>query len=269
MTARLTSLLIVAPVAIATAQDKQPDFRWEKTLAANAVVKAHNLTGDVIVTQVNTGKVEVIGRKHGDKRDFDRITLVVVETRDGIVVCPDYKDLDMECNEDGFHVHNDNWGRRGRRDRDYDDLSIDIEIKIPKGTEVSAGSVSGNVSVVGAEGDVHASSVSGDVRMERLRATSVRATSVSGNVDVTVESLSGTGDLKFTSVSGNVTAELPKDIDADVTMHTVSGSFDSDFPLTLSGRMNRGRIEARIGKGGRDLSVTTVSGNVRLRAIKQ
>jgi DUF4097 and DUF4098 domain-containing protein YvlB len=266
MIARLTSLLVLAPVAIATAQDKQPDFRWEKALQANAVVKAHNLSGDVTVTQVNTGKVEVIGRKHGDKRDFDRITLVVVETRDGIVVCPDYKDLDMECNEDGFHVHNDRWGRRGRND--YDDLSIDIEIKVPKGTEVGAGSVSGNVSVVGAEGDVRASSVSGDVRMERLRATSVKATSVSGNVDVTVESLTGTGDLKFTSVSGNVTAELPKNIDADVTMHSVSGSFDSDFPLTLSGRMNRGRIEARIGRGGRDLSITTVSGNVRLRAIK-
>src|SRR5439155_12622297 len=99
--------------------------------------------------------------------------------------------------------------------------------------------------------------------------SSVKASSVSGDVTVTVDALSGTGPLSFSSVSGNVTAELPKGLDADVTLRTVSGNLDSDFPLTLNGRMNRHRLEARIGKGGRDLDIGTVSGNVRLRAPKE
>ena len=65
-----------------------------------------------------------------------------------------------------------------------------------------------------------------------------------------------------------MTAELPKGIEADVTMRSVSGSLDSDFPLTLNGRMNRRSIDARIGRGGREIEVTTVSGDVRLRAAK-
>jgi hypothetical protein len=38
--------------------------------------------------------------------------------------------------------------------------------------------------------------------------------------------------------------------------------------MTLNGRMGRRSINARIGKGGRNLSVSTISGDVRLRAIK-
>jgi len=267
MQARLASFLIFACATSAAAQQTQPDFRWEKAIPANSLVRASNLSGDVTVTPSSSGKVEVTGYKHGSKRYFDRITVTVVELRDGLIICPDYKDMDMSCDEDGFHVH-DSWGRRGWRDRDNDDLSVDIEVKMPKGMEVHASSVSGNVSVVGAEGDVKATSVSGDVRLQGLRATAVKATSVSGNVTVAVDALSGTGDLKFTSVSGNVVAELPKDINADVSMHSVSGSFDSDFPLTLSGRMSRSRLEGRIGKGGREIQISTVSGNVRLRATK-
>jgi hypothetical protein len=270
----VTRLIAVAAFAIPAAlraqeqpQAAQPDFRWEKALAASSVVSLHNLNGDVSVSPSTSGKVEITGVRRGNRRYFDDVTLEVVETSRGIMVCSMFRNADMECDEGGFRVHNDR--RRGWRDRDWDDVSIDIVVKLPKGMQVSANSVSGDVAVAGAEGRVRAGSVSGNVRMEQLRAvTGVRATSVSGNIDVRVESLSGEGDLHFSSVSGNVTAELPKDLNADVTMRSVSGQLDSDFPLTLNGRMNRHSLEARIGKGGRSLEVHTVSGDVRLRTAK-
>jgi hypothetical protein len=227
-------------------------------------VSLHNLNGGVTVTPSTSGKVEIIGTKHGSKRYFDEITLEVVETSRGITVCSMFKNVDMECDASGFHMHD----HRGDRDREWDDLQIDIEVKLPKNLMVDAHNVSGNVSVVGAEGAVRASSVSGDVRMERLRVNSIKATSVSGDVNVGIEALTGDGPLTFTSVSGNVTAELPKGTDADVSMRSVSGSLESDFPLTLNGRLNRHSLEARIGRGGRELNVHTVSGDVRLRAAK-
>jgi hypothetical protein len=264
MIARPLALSLVCAAALAAQQQQQPDFRWEKALAAGSTVALHNLNGDVSVTPSTTGKVEIVGVKRGSRRYFEDVTLEVVETSRGITVCSMFRDADMECDEDGFRSHD-----RGRRGRDWDDVQIDIEVKLPPNLRVSANSVSGNVSVVGAQGDVRAGSVSGDVRMQRLRATSVRATSVSGDVVVGVDSLGGSGPLTFTSVSGNVTAELPKGIEADVSLRTVSGSLDSDFPLVLSGRTNRHSLEARIGRGGRELEVRTVSGDVRLRQAKQ
>lgn len=259
-----TALLSVTFAAPAFAQ-AQPDFRWEKALPAGSSVRLHNLTGDITVVAADVPRVEVIGVKHG-RRNLDAITLEVVETADGIVVCPIYRDRDVECSEDGFRVRG-----RDRRwdDDDHDDVSIDIRVRMPRNLRVRAGSVSGDVTITGAEGEVRGSSVSGDVRLDGLRASSVRASSVSGNVDVVVTALTGEGPLEFNSVSGNVTAELPRNVNADVSMRTVSGTLDSDFPLTLSGRMSRSRLEARIGNGGRELEVHTVSGDVRLRAARQ
>jgi DUF4097 and DUF4098 domain-containing protein YvlB len=263
-----TALLLIAMSATSaqqTATSSRPaDFRWEKSLPAGSMVSLHNINGDVRVSASTSGKVEVTGIKHG--RNADEVTLEVVESSRGITVCAMNKNLDQECDEGGLRTRDDR--RRGWRDRDWDDASIDIVVKIPKDMVVSAGSVSGNVALDGAEGRIRATSVSGEVSIRTARATSVRATSVSGDVDVRIDNLSGDGDLNFNSVSGNVTAELPKNIDADVTMRSVSGSFDSDFPLTLNGRMNRHSLEARIGKGGRLLEVHTVSGDVRLRTIR-
>jgi DUF4097 and DUF4098 domain-containing protein YvlB len=265
----LTLLLVAAPLLAqqtSTSSARAADFRWEKALAAGSQVSLHNLNGDVTVSPSTSGKVEVVGIKKG--RYPEDVTLEVVETARGIQVCAMFRDKDVTCDEDGYRVHEDRrWDRR--RDRDHDDTQIDIVVKVPKDVRVRANSVSGDVEVVGAEGELRAGSVSGNVRLDKLRATTrLSATSVSGDVWVVIESLAGEGDLRFTSVSGNVTAELPKNIDADVRMRSVSGSLDSDFPLTLNGRMNRHSLEARIGKGGRELEVTTVSGDVRLRSTR-
>ena len=277
MIARSFALLLVAapltfaPLSASVAQQnstpRASDFRWEKALTAGSLVSLHNLNGNVTVSPSTSGKVEVVGVKRG--RYADDVTLEVVETSRGVMVCAMFKSKDVTCDEDGYRVHDDRrYGRRRDRD-DWDDSQIDIIVKAPRDLRIHANSVSGDVEITAAEGAVRAGSVSGNVRLEKLRSTtSLRASSVSGDVWVVVESLAGEGDLHFSSVSGNVTAELPKTIDADVRMRSVSGSLDSDFPLTLNGRMSRHSLEARIGKGGRELEVTTVSGDVRLRAVK-
>ena len=259
-------MAVAAPLSAqqSTASSRAPDFKWEKSLAAGSLVGLHNISGDVRVSTSTSGKVEITGIKRG--RYAEDVTLEVIEHARGITVCAMNRNLDQECDEGGLRSRDDR--RRGWRDRDWDDASIDIVVKVPKEMVVSGGSVSGDVSLDGVEGRIRATSVSGEVSIRAARATSVRATSVSGDVDVRIENLTGDGDLNFNSVSGNVTAELPNNIDADVTMRSVSGSFDSDFPLTLNGRMNRHSLEARIGKGGRLLEVHTVSGDVRLRTIR-
>lgn len=261
--------LTAAPLAAQqTAPAQTPaDFRWEKALAAGSRVSLHNISGDVDVTPSTSGKVEVVGVRRGRGRWAEDMTLEVVEHALGITVCAMDKSRDWTCDEDGLRTHDDRRRRRGD-DWDRDNGEINIVVKVPRGMRVSAGSVSGDVSITGAEGIVRGSSVSGNVELRNLRASSVRATSVSGDVDVTVDALTGDGELHFTSVSGNVSALLPSNLDADVSMRSVSGQFDSDFPLTLNGRMNRRSIEARIGKGGRIIEFSTVSGDVRLRSAR-
>jgi DUF4097 and DUF4098 domain-containing protein YvlB len=248
----------------AQTQAQQPDFKWEKALGADMSVSLHNISGNITVSASTSGKVEITGnRRRG--RDADEMTIEVVEHSRGITACAmDTRD-EMDCDEDGLHGRT----RRRGRDRDWDNrYYMDMDVRLPKGMRLQVSNVSGDVRITGVEGTVRGGSVSGDVRIEVARATSVRASSVSGEVTAIIVSLAGEGPLEFSSVSGNVIAELPKGLDADVSMRSVSGSLDSDFPLTLNGRVNRSRIEARIGKGGRELEVHTVSGDVHLRTAR-
>ncbi len=254
----LLALSFVALTAgVASAQ--HTDFQWSKAEDAGTVVSVHDITGDVTYLPAGGSTVEVTTRHHGGSDDDVYVT--VKEYSRHVVVCVLYRDTDASCDEDGAHMHSHDrhWGR---------DATIDVTVRLPVTMLADAHSVSGDVHMDGAHGDVRATSVSGDLTLRNLAATGVYANSVSGDVDVGIASLSGNGDLTFRSVSGDVTVSVPAALDADFSMSTVSGDLDTDFPLTLSGRMGRRHINARIGKGGRTLSVSTVSGDVRLRRIK-
>ena len=259
MIRRLLSTALV--VSIATpALAQRADFRWEKALPAGNDVSISNVNGDVTVKPSTSGKVEVTGTKRGNSRYFDDIKAEARETSHGVEICVMHVDDDSHCGDE-----------RGRRygHHDWNDVRMDLEVAVPTNLRVSANTVSGDVSVDGAHGDVDANSVSGDIHLDRLHATSVHANSVSGDIDVGVDEFTGRGDLFFHSVSGNVTLSVPRGFDADLSMSTVSGDINSDFPITLgNGRMSRRRLEARIGNGGRRLDVGTVSGDLRLRQAK-
>jgi len=243
--------------ATAAAQQTRSDFHWEKALPAGQDVVVRTISGNVNVTPSSNGKVEVTGTKRGNSRYFDEVRVDVQQTVRGVVICVLYEDPGSDCDEDGVHIH-------GRNCCDHR-ASIDLDITVPTNLEVNVGSISGDVTIDGAQGDVRASSVSGELRLRHLRASSIRAHTVSGDIEARVDALTGTGDLSFHSVSGGVVMELPRALDADIRMSTVSGELESDYPLTLNGRMSRRRTEARIGKGGRLIDLSTVSGDVRIR----
>ncbi|HEY5219915.1 MAG TPA: DUF4097 family beta strand repeat-containing protein [Gemmatimonadaceae bacterium] len=253
----LSLLVITATSAVA----QGGEFQWSKAEPASTVVTVHDINGDVSYLPGTGSTVEVTARRHGDSRDNGDVYTVVKEYPQHVVVCVLFKNTDESCDEDGAHMHS-------HRDRWGNDASMDVTVKLPSSMLADAHSVSGDIRIDGAQGDVRASTVSGDVKLRNLNATSVRATSVSGDVDVAIAALSGSGDLNFRSVSGNVTVTVPHSINADFSMSTVSGDLDTDFPLTLNGRMGRRNINAHIGKGGREFTVSTVSGDVRLRALK-
>jgi len=45
----------------------------------------------------------------------------------------------------------------------------------------------------------------------------------------------------------------------------VNGSIETDFPLTVTGRLGPRRVTGTIGNGGRRLALETVNGSIRLR----
>jgi DUF4097 and DUF4098 domain-containing protein YvlB len=154
------------------------------------------------------------------------------------------------------------------------------------GTIASAKSVSGNVEITNAHGDesLEASSVSGDVTLNRVGVRRIEAGSVSGNVHLDevqcdrAEAHSTSGNIRFSgplarrgryelkSFSGEVQLTLSGSTGFEVDATTFSGDVRSDLPITMRGNLpSKGRrrsLSGTYGDGSAILELSTFSGSI-------
>jgi len=258
--AALAAILLAALPATLVAQDRQSEKPWtlNDQIPAGKWLRVRNVSGEVHVRASTSDKVEIVATKswrRGDPR------LVRIESRkapDGsILVCALWSE-DATCTESGYHSNGENHSNRNN------DVSVDFEVRLPKGVNVGAWSVNGEVSVDGATGEVEAGSVNGSVDATSIGGP-VQASSVNGSVHARMGRVPGNGDLDFSTVNGSVIAEFGEDIDANIELSTVNGRFQTDWPVTITGRVDPSHLRATLGKGGRRVRLSTVNGNVELR----
>ena len=169
------------------------------------------------------------------------------------------------------------------------------------GGAVKANTTSGNVILAGAKkgakcttvsGNVEVSAVTGNVFLETVSGT-VTATNVSGNVDakttsggivldgikdakdISAEVLSGTvkytGDIfsdgryHLKSHSGGVKMMIPANSAFDLEASTFSGSVDTDFDVTVSGKVSKKKLSGTVNGGGAEVTLKTFSGSITVK----
>lgn len=124
-------------------------------------------------------------------------------------------------------------------------------------------SISGDVVIGTVGGDARVNSVSGDVRVAEVNG-SLDVNSVSGRVKATLASLSTQG-IHINSVTGSIEVAFKSDVNADFSADSINGSVDLDVPgVTRDTEVKPPNFRARIGAGGTPISITSVTGNVRL-----
>jgi hypothetical protein len=254
--------LFLAP-AMLPAQDRQTDRTWtlSERVPAGQWIRVRNLNGDLRVRSSNSDRVEITATKSWRRGDPKDVRIETKRSGDGsILVCAFWTE-DATCSETSYqsNSHHDGW-RRGRDN----DVAVDFEIRVPKGVKVGVWGVNGAVSVDGASSEVRAGTVNGSVDAVSMSGP-VQASTVNGSVHATMGRFDGDQDLTYSTVNGTVVAEFTGDVDADSDLSTVNGRFQTDWPVTISGRIDPRRLKATLGKGGRRIRLSTVNGNVELR----
>jgi hypothetical protein len=262
---------------LARQQGTQQDFRWSGRIAAGGQIEIRGLLGSVAAERASGDQVEVVGRRVGG--DADRVRIEVVESDGGIVICTIYPTRPRdggrrERSRGGGDGPCEN-GMDGELDVDDEEARIEFTVRVPAGVHFAARTVDGDIRAEGLRSNVDAATVSGDVRVATTG--TARAATVSGNVDATLAQGDGE-DMAFASVSGNVVVRLAGNVGARVDANTLSGSIESDFDLRIrpgdededdDGGLNINiqigkQASGTIGGGGPELSMNTVSGNIRL-----
>ena len=246
------------------AQDKSgPDFSWDGVITPGHVLVVRNLNGAIRVAKSDGDRASVTGVKRwrrGNPADV-RIEQMKGSATGDVVICAFWSD-NASCDERSYRSHNDG----GWPWRDRNDVSVEFTIKLPPGVRVVVTTVNGDVSVEDATAEVEAASVNGSVWAASAGGP-VRAHTVNGDVRARMGTR-GTSDLHFSTVNGTVIVQVPDGADAELSMSTVNGSVQSDFPVTIQGRLNPRKLRATLGKGGPQLVMKTVNGDVRLRKLQ-
>jgi len=231
-------LAIAFSLQLAVAQD----FRKSYAIPAGGHIVIWNYQGDLKVTGYKGDSVEIVAYKKGPDRDL------------------------VEISDNSFGNRIDVYPRYQRFG--YGNASVDFEVRVPESVEYNFGrlsSFSGNVEVSNIIGRLRAESVRGNVDVKDVRGL-VSASSVSGNVDVDIDQVSGLGNMRFSSISGNIRVRAPSNLDALIDMSSASGLLRTDFPIEVQelrygpGRSARGRL----GSGRQILRISSVSGQVSL-----
>ena len=255
----LAALLIALLPAALAAQDRQSERTWtlNEQVPVGKWLRVRNVSGEVHVRASTSDRVEIVATKSWRRGDPRLVRIESRKSPDGsILVCAFWTE-NATCTENGYRSNSEG------RNRD-NDVAVDFEVRLPKGVNIGAWSVNGEVSVDGATGEVEAGSVNGSVDATSSGGP-VQASSVNGSVHARMGRLTGTDDLDFSTVNGSVIAEFGEDIDANIELSTVNGRFQTDWPVTITGRVDPRHLRATLGKGGRRVRLSTVNGNVELR----
>ncbi|HET7791041.1 MAG TPA: DUF4097 family beta strand repeat-containing protein [Gemmatimonadales bacterium] len=235
----------------------QADFHWSGKLAAGQRIEIKGVNGSIHARAASGATTEVTAHKSSRRSDPESVEIRVVPFSGGVTICAVYPTPrrareENDC-ESGGHWHSDT---------DNNDVEVDFDVQVGTGVDFDGQTVNGEVGATGLTGNVSTRTVNGGIDVST--SGHAEATTVNGSIRAAMGKADWPDGAEFTTVNGGITLQLPAGLAANVRASTLNGDIESDFPLTVTGKFGPRRVNATIGGGGRELSMTTVNGDIRL-----
>lgn len=166
----------------------------------------------------------------------------------------------------------------------YANLELNIIIPEEYMNSLTADAVSARINMKNLPNSfdrVNIETTSGKIEVINLNAESLTLHTVSGSIladgissPVKIDTVSGRStvimndmyDIDMETVSGRCELTVPSDSSFDLNFSTVSGGFKSDFDITVKDLNNREGIKGKVGDGGSNVNIETVSGSFNIFA---
>lgn len=131
--------------------------------------------------------------------------------------------------------------------------------------DVDLKTVSGGINAVRIQGSIDAETTSGNVTLTEIaEPKTVRAKVLSGRITYDGQIVAG-GKYSFESLSGSVQVSIPASAGFDLEAETFSGSINTDFAVTMQGKIDRKSIQGVVNNGGAALRIKAFSGSIEIR----
>ena len=233
------------------------DFEWHGRVGVGGAIEVKGVNGGIVAEATTGSEVEVVARKSARKSDPNEVTIEVIEHAGGVTLCAVYPtprgERPNECQP----------GEGGRMNTRNNDVQVEFTVRVPAGVRFVGRTVNGSIEARGLKADVEAYTVNGSIGI------STGGVAQASTVNGSIEAEMGTAlrePLDFETVNGGITLVVPAASGAELRASTVNGDIMTDFPLTVRGRFDRRSVTGTIGRGGPQLMMSTVNGDIRLRS---
>lgn len=258
-----TSLGLAATVAGASSPpgvtvSEVSSFHYASAVTAPRTLRLAAFNGGITVSPSTDGTIDV----HAVVTDGDpaRVRVVTREEAGSVAVCVQFADE----SPDGCRASGGDRPASGRKDH-QNGPTVDLVARVPSGVLLTAGTLNGAIQARGLGGEVHATTLNGDVTVSAGNVA--EATTLNGNVDVSFAAPPA-GRVTLGTNNGNVKVCLPRAIDAEIEASTVHGEITATFPMSIAttpGGWGPKNGQARLGKGGPRIQIRSINGNVEIR----
>jgi hypothetical protein len=249
-----------APALGAQTRVEREAFTWAGKIPEGRWINVRNMNGTIEVERATGDRVEVVATRHTRRGNPEFVRFEVRKygaNEQDVLVCALWGE-NSSCSDLSYRG---SYGDRGAR---QNEVSVEFKVRVPRGVKIAVHSVNGEVRVDGATAEVDAETTNGSILVSTTGGP-VNASTTNGSVRAMMGKFDLKSDLRFETTNGSVIAEFAEDIDAEVDLSTVNGRFLTDFPVTISGRIDPRRLRATLGKGGPRIRLSTTNGNVELR----
>lgn len=259
MTMRSTVLsAALAALFLSPTSVQAQDFQWRGSVAQGRAIEIKGINGDIRAEPAGGNEVEVVAVKRAQRDNPDSVRIEVVPHAGGVTVCAVYP------SRDGQRPNECAPGEAGRMNVQNNDVSVRFTVRVPAGVTLIGKTVNGEVEASRLHGDVVLKTVNGSATFST--SGGARASTVNGSIRGEMGRADWSDTLEMHTVNGSITLTLPSTLSTDVKAATVNGDINvGDFPVTITGRVSRRRLEGTIGGGGRLLSLESVNGSITLK----
>jgi len=235
------ALVPLAPLA--SASDVE---HVSKTVALppGGTLRVNNFSGRVTITGTDRTDAAIEAVRRGSRERLDRIKLDIHTEGSTLVI--------------NANQHDQSWWYRHNGI-----VETDLDIKVPRRTNLDVDVFSAGVTVAGVEGTHKLHGFSSRMRLENVTGP-VRVHTFSGSVDVGTKAWVDDQVIDVDTFSGNVALHLPETARGTVTFDSFSGHLNSDIPLTLRSTRRRSVRAELGGPSGGTLHLKTFSGSVKI-----
>jgi hypothetical protein len=263
MLLRTATLIAMLALPVAAQTQQSEPFNWSGRVPAGGWIRIRNLSGSITVGAATGDNVEVTATKRWRRGDPNSVRLETKKFGPGnesMLICALWGER-SSCDEHSYQSRSDD-NDRGMRNND---VNVDFRVLVPRGVKVGVSTINGTVTVDGATSEVDAGTINGDIDVTTSGGP-VNAHNINGDVRARLGKVDSDAPMEFKTITGNVSVEFGNDFGADVNLHTLNGSLNTNFEMTISGRLDPKRLRTHIGRpGGPRIQISTVNGNVELK----